>query len=65
METATAFTAFTFQVSLWCSRLPGLHKDGKCYHISNHNGKCQADHEHYCQGAIEKPTATDCTEGGQ
>lgn len=58
-------TKFTFQVSLWCSRLPCLHKDSKCYHISNHDGKCQADHEHHGQGAIEKPTATDGTERSQ
>ena len=56
---------FTFQISLWCSGLPRLHKDSKSDHIPNHDGKSQADHEHHCQGAIDKPTATDSTERGQ
>lgn len=52
----------TFQVSLWCSGLPRLHKYSKGDHISNHNSKCQADHEQHCQAAVEKSTAAQGTE---
>lgn len=48
---------FTFEVSLWRSGLPCLHKDNEGDHISNHNGKSQADHEHDCQEAIENSAA--------
>lgn len=57
--------AFTLQVSLWCSRLPRLHKDGQGDHIPNHNGEGQADHERHAQEAVEKPAAAAGAERSQ
>lgn len=56
---------FTFQIPLWRSRLPGLHKDGKRDHVSNHDGKRQEDHEGHSQGAVEDATAAGGAERGQ
>lgn len=53
----------TFQVPLWCSRLPRLHKHCQSNHISNHNSKRQADHEGHSEGAVEHPTAAEGAEG--
>lgn len=47
----------TFQVSLGGPGLPGLHKDGERDHVSNHDGKSQADHEGHGQEAVEEAAA--------
>lgn len=57
--------ALTFQVSLRCSGLPCLHKDGQGDHIPNHDGEGQADHERHGQEAVEKPAAAAGTERSQ
>lgn len=56
---------FTFQVTLWGSGLPCLHKHGQGDHIPNHDGEGQADHERHGQEAVEKPAAAAGAERSQ
>lgn len=57
--------AFTFQVSLRCSGLPCLHKDGQGDHIPNHDGEGQAGHERHGHKAVEKAAAAAGAERSQ